>query len=741
MLASAAFFLRVFLCIDVLWVAAITAVLAILFFALGGGFAKKISCIVFAVLTVAFTVLPFLYGGLLSEKEDKALSFVSDKQCKVIASVTEVRFQSAYASSYLVDVREIDGSEVEIDILLELERGTYFEYGDIIEFEAVFEKTKEEEAYLRAENIFVRAASEDAVRTGREEKSLLYKLSELNKKAAARFVDFMGRDAGGFCAAIVLGNKSYIDAGVKLNFSRSGISHLLALSGLHLSVLAGALDFLLRGIAKKKTRGIIMIIACFAFAIFTGLSASVLRASVMLAFVFAADIFGEENDPLTALFAAVWIILLIDGSSAYDVGFQLSASATLGIILLRPACDALFAKWKRTRKNLFLGALRAIAKYFYGIFTMSAAATFFTLPIIGYTFGEFSLAGLWANFIFLPLATVLIIFSVLFIPFSFVPVLGTAWAFVCELLAEAIIALSATVSDIRGISLSLAYPFAPYLLSLLALMLIACIFIKRLSLLKIGAGVLAFALSFAVCFGIYSNMTASDMLVCIGSDKSGEYAAFSAGGENYIVDVSTGGYSFIYEALESRKLFCATEIDNFVLTHYHNYHASAIYRLCDKVKIRKIIIPKPETDTEKENFEYLAETLENIGIEYEIYERGGAFENGDVCINFASMRKMGRSEKPIVAFTVNYTEWSFSYVEGAAIESGFDYSEHLSAQTVFVGSHGPARKFYVSARALKNAANVIFAQGAEELLRDTEYLANKYNISEYGGKMTVLYDN
>jgi hypothetical protein len=178
-----------------------------------------------------------------------------------------------------------------------------------------------------------------------------------------------------------------------------------------------------------------------------------------------------------------------------------------------------------------------------------------------------------------------------------------------------------------------------------------------------------------------------------------------------------------------------------VLTHYHNHHASAIYRLCDKVKIRKIIIPKPETDTEKENFEYLAETLENIGIEYELYERGKAFENAEVCINFAPLRKIGRSEKPIVAFTVNYKEWSFSYAEGAALESGYDYSEYLSSQTVFVGAHGPARKFYVSARPLQNAAKVIFANGAEDLLRDTEYLTNKYIISEYGGSMTVLYDN
>jgi hypothetical protein len=133
--------------------------------------------------------------------------------------------------------------------------------------------------------------------------------------------------------------------------------------------------------------------------------------------------------------------------------------------------------------------------------------------------------------------------------------------------------------------------------------------------------------------------------------------------------------------------------------------------------------------------------LEKHGVPFEVYERGSSYENGGVTISFAPLRKISRSEKPIVAFTFRYNGASFSYIEGAATESAFDYSEYLSSQTVFVGAHGPARKFYVSARPLQNAAKVIFANGAEDLLRDTEYLTNKYIISEYGGSMTVLYDN
>lgn len=740
MLAASVFFLRVFLPADAWIIAAVSAAVAVWLFALGGGFAKKVGSIVFAVFVLAFTVLPFFYGAAVALRGENALNIAAGGERNATAVVTDVRFRSAYASSYLVEVTEIDGEAVSFGSVLDFERGTSFEYGDIIEFTAVFEKTKEEEAYLRSENIFVRVTAEDAVCAGREKEEFLHKIAVLNQKAALRFVDFMGKDVGGFCAAIVLGNKNHVDTGMRLDFSRAGISHLLALSGLHLSVLAGALDFLLRGFTKKKTRGIILIVCCFAFALFTGLSASVLRASVMLAFVFLADIFGEENDSLTALFAAVWVILLAGGSAAYDVGFQLSAAATLGIILVRPACDALFAKWKRPKGKIFLALLRTTVKYFYGTFTMSAAATLFTLPIVGCTFGEVSLAGLFSNFIFLPLATVLIILSALFVPLSFVPVLGEALAAVCGFIAEIIISLSASVSDIRGISLSLRYPFVPYMLLALSALLIACIFIKKLTPFKIGAGALAFVLSFAVCFGAYSGMTSGDMLVSIGSGKSGEYAAFSAGGENYIVDISTGGTDFVRDALESRKFFCETEIDNFVMTHYHDHHAGALFRLSESVKLRRVLLPSPETEGEKADFAYICETLSKIGVEFEVYTRGEAFENGDATINFAPLRKISRSQKPIVAFSVKCGEWSFAYVEGAALESDFDYSEYLSAQTVFVGAHGPSRKFGASAEAFSAASHVIFAEGAREYFRGTEYLASAYDIGDYGGKMTILYD-
>jgi hypothetical protein len=176
MLGAAVFFLRVFLPLDAWLIAAVSAAIAVLFFVLGGGFAKRAASIIFALFVFGFTALPLLYGAHVASRGEAALAYAERGEAKAAAIVTEVRFRSAYASSYLVDVTEVGGEKADFRALLEIEDGTFFEYGDIIEFTAVFEGTEKEEEYLRAENIFLRATAEDAARKGRTETGLLHKL-------------------------------------------------------------------------------------------------------------------------------------------------------------------------------------------------------------------------------------------------------------------------------------------------------------------------------------------------------------------------------------------------------------------------------------------------------------------------------------------------------------------------------------------------------------------------------------
>ena len=110
-------------------------------------------------------------------------------------------------------------------------------------------------------------------------------------------------------------------------------------------------------------------------------------------------------------------------------------------------------------------------------------------------------------------------------------------------------------------------------------------------------------------------------------------------------------------------------------------------------------------------------------------------------IDFAPLYKISRSTKPIVAFTVNINGSTFSYIESAAFEGIYDYERYLDSDVLFVGSHGPSRKFRVSAKLLYGAEHVIFVEGNEEYFRDTEGIENIYYIGEDDGVVRILYKN
>lgn len=725
------------------YIAIIGIVLSILCLVIGGLLSEKIRAgsVIFLMLTVLISSCSILYAKNVSARNEDPLSYVDGETHKIKAKITKVSYIGAYSSSYHVDVTGIDGKAADFSAALEIDGVSAFEYGDMISFDATFSEASEETVYLKGKSIFVCAETQTVEFRKRGEKDLAYYLYTTNEYLSKRMVNILGEEVGGFCAALILGNRTYVSKGLRLDFSRVGISHLLALSGLHLSIVAQTLDFLLKNFVKKRYRNIILIVSCWGFALFTGLSVSVVRAAIMLTAVFLADIVGEQNDSLTSLMIAVFCIALFNPNAVYDVGFWFSVSATLGIILVRPATDALFYKWKKPLKNKFLRAFHSVCKYFYGILTMSLAAFFFTLPVSYCAFGEISVVGILSNFVFLPLATILLVLCIFFVPFSYVPYASDVVTFLCKNVAKVVIALAERISDIHGVSASLNYPFAIYIFAGLAVCLVLCIFVNKLTLTKLGALALAFCAAFFSCWGIYSHITKNDVNVAISTIKSGEFVSFEDDGETYVIDVSTGKYSFMYEGLLSIKDFACTEVDNLVLTHYHNYHKNSIERLSDVIKIGNILLPEPETETEEELYSQLVAMLQKLEIPFLTYERGTVYASGNVSIDFAPLYKISRSTKPIIAFKANINGSTFSYIESASFEGIYDYENYFNSDVVFVGSHGPSRKFRVSAEQLYVAEHVIFVESNEEYFRDTEGIENIYYIGEDDGVLRILYKN
>ena len=205
-------------------------------------------------------------------------------------------------------------------------------------------------------------------------------------------------------SALLTGNKSDIPAKISADFRKSGISHILAVSGMHLSIWSGVLFFILRKKAKSKITGnIAATVFVILYCIFTGLSPSVLRAGIMLITVYMAAIFRERSDPVNALGISASVLLLVNPWLGGNISFLLSFFAAFAIVSFAPLIDNNSVNSKKKITNKLNGLLQSVL--------ISLCIMFVLFPLTNFFFGYISLFSPAASLICTPLAEIIMILS------------------------------------------------------------------------------------------------------------------------------------------------------------------------------------------------------------------------------------------------------------------------------------------------------------------------------------------
>lgn len=203
-------------------------------------------------------------------------------------------------------------------------------------------------------------------------------------------------------SALLWGYRDDIPEDIRTDFSTAGLSHILAVSGLHTGIIAFLLWFLLyplRYTRLRKLQHILTITVLWIYAFITGLSPSVTRACLMATFIGVAHIIDRRNTSLNALCGSAVIILLLSPMQLFDVGFQLSYTAVAGIILFSPYCDL----------SSYLDKPHESVRYVSGLIAASIAAQVTTAPLAAYYFHYIPMWGLLSNLIFVPLLPLVVI--------------------------------------------------------------------------------------------------------------------------------------------------------------------------------------------------------------------------------------------------------------------------------------------------------------------------------------------
>ena len=202
-------------------------------------------------------------------------------------------------------------------------------------------------------------------------------VNSLRQKLTSLFSKTLPSPSSSLLMGIIFGIKEQMPKGFADNLKTTGVFHVIAASGMNVTLIGGFISTFFAFFLKRQIAIGLSIIGIIFYAVLAGLEASIIRASIMGIIVFSAQIMGRQTLALNGLFLAGFIMLFLDPSLISDIGFQLSFTATLGILYIKP----LLQKKEGIGSNVLT----------------TIAAQLATLPILLANFGIYSLYSILVN--------------------------------------------------------------------------------------------------------------------------------------------------------------------------------------------------------------------------------------------------------------------------------------------------------------------------------------------------------
>jgi competence protein ComEC len=326
-------------------------------------------------------------------------------------------------------------------ILVILPRYPEYQYGYCLRMSGKLEKTTAGDFaygdYLAKDGVYVTMYHPWITLTdhacGSPDWTLIYALKKLLND---RIGQLFSEPSGSIMSGLLLGIRRSIPQKVVDDFNRTGLTHILAISGYNITMVISILGVFVKRM-PRRARFFITLGGIMVFVVMTGMSASVIRAAIMGVFVITGIYNGRKSAATHCLlWSAALMSLQNPGIILFDMSFQLSFLATLGILLFMSYFEKLSAKSGK------------VMKYLYESLGVTMSAQILTTPLILYRFGRLSLIAPVTNLIILPMIPLIMFFSFAAIIVSFVlgfvAILPAGVAFIlCDLMLKIVAFFSA----------------------------------------------------------------------------------------------------------------------------------------------------------------------------------------------------------------------------------------------------------------------------------------------------------
>lgn len=688
--------------------------------------------VLFVIIIAVATLLrghAFFVGS--SAKADALCS----ESARVHATVTERLSSSDYYTIYTVRVHSVDGERADLLASLEcaynsdLQTGYEFVMRNAV-ISSAWDADSDSRNSLIASNTLLVIESEsyeDCVILSEGNLSLKARISRLNSYLGSRLTNGIGGVEGRLCAAMLLGDRDHLNAEHERDFSRAGLSHYLAVSGMHVALLTSIVGIVLsRFRIKRSLKNLIMAAFSLIYLTLLGFPVSATRAVVMLLIVYIAYFTGDSADSLNSLGIAAAFILIIAPYAIFDGSFILSFCATLGIVTFLPTGEKLLSDLLNHRKNVSehqgeRNALKhsvstlikkLIVLVYRTLFTVLSALSFTLLPT-ALIFGRVSSVGILSNIPAVIIATPLLALSGGYLVFGRIHFVGKLIKAAIILLADSFIALAEYFSGLDGAVIALSAPIARVVAFIFTavILLIASINLKNKKLCSIAPSLYAVAIiAVSLITPLTYGQSPSVTFVSTGKDES---ALVSCENKVALIDVSDGAYSKLKSLLDIASKTSATEIDTLILTHYHNKHIYSVTRLMSEEVLRCLFLPEPVNEDDLSVLYAILSSAESHGCSVYLVGEGTPIPlPGGVTLELSSLDRLERSAHPTFWLKLRSKDTTLVFLSESAWESpNHARSIHdaaMECDLLLLSAHGPISKTEVSINAPKAREIAVF---------------------------------
>ena len=562
------------------------------------------------IILLLFVILSFIYVDILENEYNRIENKQIEEKAVIISDIQEKEYKYIYEAKFLKNNKKV---------LISIKKSQQIDkinYGDLIYLEGKLEipkiatnykgfdyrqylKTKKIQGIVIADNVKILKA--------KYKNNLIY---QMQKKIKAIIKEKLPDETGNLLLAILVGDKKDLSEQIQINFKNSNLSHMLAVSGAHVSYIIIGLTYITQNsiMGKRKAR-VFCIFFLIIFMAITNFTPSVTRACIMAILTLVSEILYKKADIYTNISISALIILLYNPYSLLDLGFKLSFGGTIGIVIFMR-----FIKKKQEEPKLL--------NYIKQMALVSICANIIIIPIIMNNFNTVSLTFLVSNILASPILAIIVIVGFSIIIISIIShSLSNILVFWLNPILNLLIKISSFCSKLPFAKILVVTPYIFNIIFYYTIILYLVNYNNLKQFIKKKTVILLSIILILSNFIFY--ILPQDLKIYFIDVGQGDSTLIVTPSKKTILIDGGGSESFdvgekvLLPYLLDRRI---RKIDYIMISHFDTDHCKGIFTVIENLKVKNIIISKQAEKSE--NYKKFKEIVANKKINIILVKAG-----------------------------------------------------------------------------------------------------------------------